>query len=113
MSACATELAAWHLAVLGDLGDQLCAVMAYDGYGHPYLHPVPAAISATRLSGWVAEHGPGQLRLDLDAVGPAATSSGRTWRTWVLPSVPTALRSLPPDRLAAAFADLLAGEVAA
>lgn len=108
-----TARAALHLAVLGDSRDQLSAVMAYDGHHRRFLHPVAPRVSAARLSGWVADRSPCQLSLPLDGVGPAATSSGRTWRTWVLPSIPTALRTLPPDRLATAFAQLLAGEVAA
>ena len=104
--------AALHLAVLGDSDDELAAVMAYDGHDRRHLCPVASKVPAARLSAWVADRHPCQLPLPLDGTGPAATSSGRTWRTWVLPSIPTALRTLPPDRLAAAFAQLLTGEVA-
>ena len=102
-----------HLAVLASDTDELSAVMAYDGHDRRYLCPVGAKVSAARLSGWVADETPGQLPLPLDGMRPAATSSGRTWRTWVLPSIPPTLRTVPPDRLAAAFALLLTGEVAA
>ena len=104
--------AAVHLAVLANDSDELSAVLAYDGRHRRYLCPVPAQTSTARLSGWVGDRGPCQLSL-FDHPGPAATSSGRTWRTWVLPSIPPSLRTLPPERLAAAFARLLTGEVAA
>jgi hypothetical protein len=110
------EIRTVHLAVLGDLDEtgreQLCAVLAYDGLGHPHLHPLapttPAPVLPPDAQG--ASGGPRQLRLPIEGLPPTAASSGRAWRTWVLPSIPAALRSLPPHRLAAAFAQQLTAE---
>ena len=104
--------AAVHLAVLANDSDELSAVLAYDGRHRRYLCPVGQDVSPARLSGWIVDRRPCQLSL-FDHEGPAATSSGRTWRTWVLPSIPPSLRTLPPERLAVAFARLLTGEVPA
>ena len=49
----AIAIRAVHLAVLGDLDEagreQLCAVMAYDGVGHPHLHPLTPTTPAPAL----------------------------------------------------------------
>ena len=106
-----------HLAVLADTtqtgSDRLCAVLTYDGAGRRHLHPITSGASARLLHDWLNMSGPRQLQLPFADELPAASSSGRTWRTWVLPSVPIGLRALPPERLAAAFADRLRGEVLA
>ncbi|MBS3941684.1 MAG: hypothetical protein KG028_12065, partial [Actinobacteria bacterium] len=108
------KIRAVHLAVFGDLDEagreQLCAVLAYDGVGHPHLHPLAQTAPAPALptdSQTGASGGPRQLRLPIEGLPPTASSSGRAWRTWVLPSIPATLRSLPPHRLAAAFAQQL------
>lgn len=116
MGASAIAIPAVHLALLGDLDDagseQLCAVLAYDGAGRGQLRPLaPTTTSAVRRATRQYPDGPCQLRLPLDDVLAASTSSGRTWRTWVLPSIPTSLRTLPPDGLAGALVRQLAGEV--
>jgi hypothetical protein len=120
MSAPASEVTALFLAVLSDATDedgpdQLCAVLAYDGCGRRHLHPLEPITSIRALARWLANPGARQRQLQLPLEGelPTASSSGRTWRTWVLPSVPLSLRALPPDRLAAAFADQLLAEVVA
>jgi hypothetical protein len=120
MGAPASEVPALHLAVLGDTVDadspeQLCAVLAYDGCGRRHLHQLEPIPSIRALPRCLARSRPRQqqLQLPLESELPPASSSGRSWRTWVLPSVPTSLRALPPDRLAAAFADQLLAEVVA
>lgn len=56
---------------------------------------------------------PVQLQLELDDPPvPLPTSSGLTWATWVLPSIPTHLRDRPLGEAAAAVAAAM-GEVAA
>jgi hypothetical protein len=116
MAAAAIEVTAIHLAVLGEVtasgADQVCGVLAYDDYGRRHLHHITPTAPAASLSAWLPEDRPGQLQLPLDTALLPATSSGRTWRTWVLPTIPTSLRTLPPERLAAAFADLLLTGVA-
>jgi hypothetical protein len=116
MAAAAIEISAIHLAVLGDVtasgDDRFCGVLAYDGHGRRHLHPVAPTTPGPHLAACLAERGPRQLQLPLGDALPPPTSSGRGWRTWVLPTIPTSLRSLPPERLAAAFADQLLTEVA-
>ena len=103
-----------HLAVLVDAANpadadwRVTAVLVYDGRGYRHHHVLDPALPADRLD--VGEHGPGQLRLPLEGCAAIPTSSGLTWRTFVLPSIPTGLRGLPPDRLAAAFAAQLTVE---
>jgi hypothetical protein len=115
MAAAAIEVTAIHLAVLGAVtasgADQVCGVLAYDGHGRRHLHHVTPTLPGASLSAWLSEGRSGQLQLPLDIALLPATSSGRTWRTWVLPTIPTSLRTLPPERLAAAFADELLAEV--
>ena len=117
MNAEAGATVAVHVAVLADTNqtgdDRLCAVLTYDGAGRRHLHPITSGASARLLHDWLDMSGPRQLRLPFADELPAASSSGRTWRTWVLPSVPICLRALPPERLAVAFADQLRGEVVA
>jgi hypothetical protein len=116
MAAAAIEAPAVHLAVLGDVtasgADQVCAVLAYDDHGRRHLHHITPPAPGASLSAWLPEGRPGQLQLPLDTALLPATSSGRTWRTWVLPTIPTSLRTLPPERLPAAFAELLLTGVA-
>jgi hypothetical protein len=112
-----TETVAVHVAVLADTNqagdDRLCAVLTYDGSGRAHLHQLTSGASAHLLHDWLEVRGERQLQLPFTDELPAASSSGQTWRTWVLPSVPICLRTLPPERLAAAFADRLCGEVVA
>jgi len=103
--------AAIHLAVLGvitaDGVDEVRGVLAYDGHGRRHLAPVTAAVPTTRLRPWLPAAVHRQLVLPLDDIPPGATSSGTTWRTWVLPTIPIGLRLLPPEQLASAFAEEL------
>jgi hypothetical protein len=108
---------ALHLAVLADLApcgvERLCGVLAYDGHGRRHLHPLTPATPPAGLGGLLERGGPRQLSLPFADPQLPASSGGRTWRTWVLPTIPTSLRRLPPEQLAAALADQLAGEVLA
>jgi len=107
-------VAAVHLAVLVDLGPNsgpagvVRAVLVYDGYGYRHLHRLDPALPADRLA--LGEDGPGQLKLPIGGATAPPTSSGLSWRTYVLPSIPVGLRGLPPADLAAAFAGRLALE---
>jgi hypothetical protein len=116
MAAAAIEVAAIHLAVLGDVtasgADRVCGVLAYDGHGRRHLHPITPMTPGTHFAECLGDRGPRQLQLQFGNALQPPTSSGRTWRTWVLPTVPTSLRTLPPERLAAAFADQLLTAVA-
>ena len=100
-----------HLAVLGAITtegvDEVRGVLAYDGHGRRHLAPVTAAVPTARLRPWLSTPAHRQLALPLDDIPPGATSSGLTWRTWVLPTIPTGLRLLPPEQLASAFAEEL------
>lgn len=103
--------AAIHLAVLcvitTDGVDEVRGVLAYDGHGRRHLAPVTATVPTARLRPWLSTPAHRQLVLPLDDIPPSATSSGLTWRTWVLPTIPTGLRLLPPEQLASAFAEEL------
>ena len=111
MDAAAIGPAAIHLAVLGVITeegvDEVRGVLAYDGHGRRHLAPVTAAVPTTRLRPWLSVPVHRHLVLPLDDTPPGATSSGTTWRTWVLPTIPTCLRLLPPEELASAFAEEL------
>lgn len=102
-----------HLAVLAERGtardETVCAVLVYDDRGHRQLHPVGSSACVEQLCRLVAEASPVQLPLPLLDELPPPTSAGRTWQTWVLPSIPPSLRTLPPERLAAALAGQLCG----
>ena len=116
MAAVAIEVAAIHLAILGEVtasgADEVCGVLAYDGQGRRHLHPVTPRAPDASLSAWLIDGGPRQLQLPFDNAPLPNTSTGRTWRTWVLPTIPTSLRTLPPEQLAAAFAHQLLTGVA-
>jgi len=93
--------------------DRILAVVALGDDGahhHACVHP-PADITCPLLGRLLARATPadaGQLTLPLDPPGlPAPSASGRTWRSWLLPSIPTGLRHLPPDRLVVALAHQL------
>jgi hypothetical protein len=105
-----------HIAVLADVDrartTTITAVLAYDERGRRHLHPIAADVSAEQLIRLLAGTGSGQLRLPIIDGLPAPTSSGMRWRTWVLPTVPTSMRTLPPERLAAAVAQQLLTGVA-
>ena len=109
---------ALYLAVLCDRatatagGDTVCAVLAYDGRGRRHLRPVDATPSLEELHRLLGGDGPVQLPLPLLGALPAPTSVGRCWQTWVLPSIPPPLRTLPPEQLADALADRLLTGVA-
>lgn len=111
----ASQLTAIHLALLADhepghgSDSRVCAVLAYDGQGRRHLHPVSPATPAEHVGPLADSSAPRQLALPLD---DSPSSAGRTWRTWVLPTIPTALRTLPPERLVAAFAAQLARQAA-
>ena len=105
-----------HLAILSDPdphgGDTISAVVAYDGRGRRHLHPIPTPPPTELLTHLVGRPAAEQLQLPLVDGEPAPTSAGRCWRTWVLASLPAALRTLPPEQLAAALAEQLHAEVA-
>ena len=105
-----------HLAILSDPdmhgGDTISTVLTYDGRGRRHLHPLPTPPPPELLARLVDGAKPEQLRLPLVGATPAATSAGRCWRTWVLASLPTSLRTLPPEQLAAALVEQLQVEVA-
>ena len=114
MATATRPAAAIHLAVLVDTppgtpSGQASAVLVYDGCGWRHHHVLDPPLPADRLAlTTTPQHG--QLRLPLEGGTAAPTSSGLGWRTFVLPSIPTALRVVPRDRLAAAFAALLSLE---
>ena len=114
MAAAVSEVAAMHLAVLADVtasgADQVSGVLAYDGRGRRHLQPIDTTPSAEELILLLGGRPPAQLQLPINIELPAPSSSGRCWRTWVLPSVPPSLRTLTPEQLAAALAELLAGD---
>ena len=111
MDGATTVPVAIHLAVLGaitsDGVDEVRGVLAYDGHGRRHLAPVTAAVPTARLRPWLATPVHRQLVLPLADLPLSATSSGLTWRTWVLPTIPTGFRLLPPEQLASAFAEEL------
>lgn len=87
-----------HFSLLADrrdAGDRIHAVLAWTDDGDRYYRPL--ATPVTTLPGAAG----------LQVAGMRATdpwSSGRSWRTWTLESVPAQVRGLPP----AAAADVLA-----
>jgi len=104
------------IALLADLDptshapDRIHAVLGWTDLGERHYQPLAIPVAAATCTGIVpparvAEPSPAvQLHLDvegLDTVPP--TSSGRTWRTWALPSIPPTLRHL---QLAAAVREL-------
>lgn len=101
-------LAEWHPAsrrperihaVLGwtDAGGRIYQPLATPRLAPAVLAPLTAELSPPH----VAE----QLHLDVDECHlPVPCSSGSTWRTWVLPSVPATLRHLPPAGVVEALA---------
>lgn len=111
MATALAPLAAIHLAVLVDAAGastttwQATAVLVYDGCGYRHHQLLDPPLPAERLA--LAEAGPGQLHLPIDGCVGASTSSGLRWQTIVLPSIPTGLRGLPPEELAATFAGRL------
>jgi hypothetical protein len=98
-------LATMHLALLADRprGDrhagQVHAVLAWTDRGQRHYHPIdPTPIPTTPAPA-------SQLTLELGQLTAAApSSSGLTWSTWSLASVPADLRHLPPARAAQALA---------
>lgn len=104
---------ALHLVVLAELDpssgrpDRIHAVIGYTDGGTRILArlavPCPAASDAVRelLAAPASPLADRQLSLPLgDGAGlPAASASGLTWRSWVLPSIPVDLRHLPPAGL--------------
>lgn len=93
------------LALLADLDprtsrpDRIHAVLGWTDHGERHYRPlrVPIAAGSCRalMSASEPESPATQLRLDLgSAERVPPTSSGRTWRTWCLPTIPPALRHL-------------------
>ncbi len=95
-------------------GETVTAVAVWTGSDPAGLHqldrPAPARVvhgiqltlplAGPAAAGW----------LELGTLGTASPSScGRTWRTWLLASIPPRLRDQPPDQLAVAVARTLAG----
>ena len=100
-----------HLALLAELHptthrpERIHAVMAFTDTGGRHYQPMASGSATARPVGH-----PEQLSFDLGALsGPYPSSSGLTWRTWSLASVPTGLRHLTPDGAAEALAGQLAG----
>ena len=100
-----------HLALLAELHpsthrpERIHAVLAFTDTGGRHYHPLTSGSATDRPVGH-----PEQLSFDLGALsGPYPSSSGLTWRTWSLASVPTGLRHLTPDGAAEALAGQLAG----
>lgn len=108
-----------NIAVLADLHpatgrpERLHAVMAWTDHGERHYcrltRPVRAtAVERCGLLG-LSPRPPQQLQLDLGDLRPSrCSSSGRTWRTWALPSIPAPLRHLTADQVAAELARRLA-----
>ena len=111
----ATDVIAIHLVVLAETTScgtvRICGVMVYDGHGRRHLHELASCPPLAQLHEILAPAGIRQLQLPLIADAPTPSAGGRTWRSWVLPTIPTTLRALPPERLAAAFADQLARQL--
>lgn len=109
-----------NIALLADLHpqtgrpDRLHAVLAWTDRGDRYyarlVDPVTTAADTGVLLGLPSAPAQ-QLQLDLgDVVGSSyCSSSGLTWRTWALASIPAALRHLTVDRIAGELARRLAG----
>ena len=100
-----------HLALLAELHptthrpERIHAVLAFTDTGQRHYRPLTTGGATDRPVGH-----PEQLSLDLGALsGPYPSSSGLTWRTWSLASVPTALRHLTPAGAVEALAGQLAG----
>ncbi len=104
-----------HLAVLADTAScgtvRICGVLVYDGYGRRHLHELASCPPPAQLHEVLSPGGIRQLQLPLIADAPTPSSGGHTWRSWVLPTIPTTLRALPPELLAAAVADQLSGQL--
>ena len=80
--------------------EHLDGVLAWTGSGVRHYQPVSATVPDPG--------GEGAELAGLDPAGLTAsppTSSGLTWRTWALPTIPPAIRHLPP----AEAVQLLAG----
>jgi hypothetical protein len=99
-----------HLALLAELHptthrpERIHAVLAWTDTGQRHYQPLTTGGATDRPVGH-----PVQLSFDLGALsGPYPSSSGLTWRTWSLASVPTGLRHLTPDGAAEALAGQLA-----
>jgi uncharacterized protein (DUF58 family) len=106
----AEESATAQLAVLAELHpssrrpDRIHAVLGWGGPGDQHYQPLPVADPAHLPVGE-----PRQLSFELGALtGPQPSSSGLTWRTWSLASVPVELRHLPPVDATQALARQLA-----
>jgi hypothetical protein len=101
-----------HIALLADhepgqADGQIHAVLVWTEGGDRHYEllvaPVPAPaphVTETRP--------PCQLTFELDDSPGRLSSGGRTWRTWLLDSVPAELRHLPVSVAARALADRLA-----
>lgn len=108
------------IAVLAELHptsrrpDRVHGVIAWTDRGDRHYQPlVPTVNLAGRdlprlTSDQPDPHAGGGEQLRFDLGGPGApTSSGRTWRTWALPSVPTDLRHAPLGEVTRALAEQL------
>lgn len=109
-----------NIALLADLHpqtgrpDRLHAVLAWTDRGERYYCRLATPVTTTDDTGellGLPPARPRQLQLDVgDVVGPSyCSSSGVTWRTWALPSIPPALRHLTVDQVAGELARRLAG----
>lgn len=106
-------LATVTIALLADRpadqpGDRIHAVAAWTDQGERRCAwlATPVSTGSDRVGlpavGWPTAV---QLTLDLGAsVQPWPTSSGRTWATWTLTSIPAAVRTLPLDAAVMALA---------
>lgn len=103
-----------HIALLADHegghdDGHVHAVLVWTERGERHYEllvaPVPAPPSVHHASG---RRLPRQLTFELGGSYGRLSSGGRTWRTWLLDSVPAELRHLPPAAAARALAHQLA-----
>lgn len=96
--------------------DRVHAVLAWTEHGERIYQPLvtPTLAAFDPRPQLPFDFDPGgpveQLRLDLGGVDtPRSCSSGLTWRTWALPSIPAGLRHLSPGGLVRELARRLGG----
>lgn len=103
-----------HIALLADqepgqAGGRIHAVLVWTEGGDRHYELLVAPVPAPHPSAHLADTRlPCQLTFELDDSYGRLSSGGRTWRTWLLDSVPAELRHLPPPAAARELADRLA-----
>lgn len=112
-------LAGLHPAT-GEL-DRVHAVLAWTDIGDRHYERLPVPISRSVCNELVGPSRPDptaaghavQLQLDISGPAPlAASSMGRTWQTWSLPSIPASMRHLDLGAVARALATQLSWDSA-